>query len=133
LNKPSGEGPAMPTPAPVAKKDPPKPNSDGIAFVRALPKEITQSDNPVLLLQADLDAAIGGATAPASQPATTPAAQPPAATATAAPAASATAATAAAATQSGEALMNQATGGKPGMIFVDGKWVEVGATQPGPT
>ena len=93
------------------------PSDDGIKLVRAISKSVALlSDNPELLAQAELNSAIGGGSSTGS-----------AATAPAASAGASPAAAPAAAPAGGESLMNQAASGnsKPGMVFVDGQWVEV--------
>ena len=121
INSPATAPTTAPAPAPGGAMGPAK---DGPQFVRAFAKPIALlSDNPTVLAQADLDAAIGARPGTPSAPATEPAA-----TAPSAVAATTVPETAPApATSSAEALMNQVNGNgsKPGMIFVDGKWVEV--------
>ena len=104
--KPGAAAPAMPV----------TPAGDGPVLLRPLPQVVTLSDLPDtsnVLAQAGLDAAISGGTSvlPVPAPTTMPAAAP----APVLPAAS-------------EPVdLGQAVGGtasKPGMIFVNGKWVE---------
>jgi protein involved in polysaccharide export with SLBB domain len=107
--------------APASQPSAQMPQSDGPVLVRALPQSIaTLSDNPTLLAQVDLDAAISGA---ASRPTTVA----PGGSASVLPLPTATAPATGPAPSTGEAMMNQATGGKPNMIYVNGKWVEAPA------
>ncbi len=123
--KPAGTAPAATVPATATAPAGPSaaaPAGDGPVLLRELPRSIaTLSDNPALLAQADLDAAIGAAS---SRPAATMAATMAAGTAPATAPAAAT----------GESTMNQAAaGGNTKMIFVDNKWVEAPATTNGMT
>ena len=112
--KPGAAAPAMPA----------SPVGDGPTLLRPLPQVVTLADipeTPKVLAQADLDAAISGGTSvmPASAPARVPESAP------ATPPAAQPAPVAPAATEPVD--LSQAVGGttsKPGMIFVNGKWVE---------
>ena len=113
--------PTAPTSAPATAPAATSPSAEGPVFVHELPKSIaTLSDNPKMLAQANLDSALG--VSPTSAPATMPAMAPAVAPAET-PAVPATMP----ATSNNE-MLNSALGGatsKPGMIYVDGKWVEV--------
>jgi polysaccharide export outer membrane protein len=105
-------------PGAAAPTTPATPAGDGPVLLRPLPQVVTLTDipePPKVLAQAGLDAAISGGTSVLPPAAPAPATMPAAAPSPVAPAAT-------------EPVdLSQAVGGtasKPGMIFVNGKWVE---------
>lgn len=126
IGAPGTTAPTEPAPATAPATAPAggamAPDSDLPKLIRPLTHQVALlSDDPSSLAQADLDSAISGSSAPRAAAPGGSAATMPAAAATTAPAS-------ATGPSSGEALMNQTGGSRPGMIYVDGKWVEVNPT-----